>query len=75
MKRVQKRLKEQGIETLAMGQGGDKLKGSDDFYTATLVVDCGEDRMAEVVDVVDEYASQAMMEIRAVIAKDKKEKS
>ena len=65
MKRIELGLRKIGIRVLASGQAGDKLWGCDDLYTQTLLLDCGEDRKAEVCQIVDKEASQARQEVIA----------
>ena len=53
-----KELKTLGIRTIARGQFGDSLENSEELYTQTLVLDCGEDRVQDVVNVVNDIGSQ-----------------
>lgn len=63
-KRLTERLAGIGIHVLAQGFGGEKLQNSDEKYTAALVLDCDEDRMSEVLDIVDECGWEAKEESR-----------
>ena len=52
-------LKKIGVKTIARGQYGDMLDDGKERYTQTLVLDCANDRLQEVVDLVDEIGSAA----------------
>jgi transcriptional regulator with XRE-family HTH domain len=52
-------LKRAGIKSIARGQYGDTLDDGKEKYTQTLVLECGNDRLQEVVDLVDEIGSVA----------------
>lgn len=62
LKLLVKELKKLGIKTLARGQYGDILKNSEERYTQTLVLDCGEDSVQDVVNIVNEVGSLASWE-------------
>jgi len=63
MERIKVDLKAIGINTLARGEGGDAMSQCDDKYTSSLLLDCGIDRMQEVVSVVQDAANWAIDEI------------
>jgi len=58
MRRIEERLKSIGIETLARGWGGEIIEGPDQRYTATLLLDCGNDRISEVRSIVEDESLQ-----------------
>lgn len=63
MQMIQDGANELGIATLARGEGGDVLNNCQDRYTATLLLDCGSDRLNEVVSIVQTAADWAVKEI------------
>jgi transcriptional regulator with XRE-family HTH domain len=56
MKRIERRLKEIGIKTLARGTGGEG-------YTVSLLIDCSRDRLDQVVHIGQEAAEWAYGEV------------
>lgn len=59
MKRIEARLQKIGIKTLARGASArgaskDKIDGGDAPYTVTLLLDCSDDRIHEVSEIVDQ---------------------
>jgi hypothetical protein len=63
MERIVMELNAIGIPTLAQGQGGNVMERCGNHYTASLLLDCGVDRMPEVVAIIEEAAAWAMDEI------------
>ena len=52
-------LKKLGIKIVALGQYGDTLENCEEQYTQTLVLNCGEDRVQDVVNIVNEVGSRS----------------
>ena len=72
LKLLVKELKKLGIKTLARGQYGDILENSEERYTQTLVLDCGEDSVQDVVNIVNEVGSLTSWEAHHPPAPTKK---
>lgn len=69
MKRIEKRLKEVGVATLARGEGGNTVNGdSEQSYSMTLLLDCSRDRMDEVIAIAKEETSKGMAEVDAILS-------
>lgn len=62
--RLTERLAAIGISVLAQGYAGEKLKNLEEKYSTALVLDCGEDRMSEVIEIVDQCGGEANDENR-----------
>lgn len=57
-----KELKKLGIKTIARSQYGDTLEDGKEKYTQTLVLDCDNERIHDVINAVDEIGSRASWE-------------
>lgn len=58
MKAIQSQLKKVGIRTLACGGSKDKLPDGNP-YTVSLLLDCSQDRMDEVIEIAQEAVKKA----------------
>jgi len=69
LKRIEAELKEIGMKVVARGEAGEPLLGTKELYTQTLLVECGEDRIDDVYQIVGRAAGAAHRELCAALSK------
>lgn len=62
--RITRRLKALGVSIVAKGQAGDKLEGSNERYTFSLILGCNPDMRQEVSRVIQEELQITQEELR-----------